>query len=161
MCITNSNEHEEMIDEMIHCKIFYVTHIEAKVTEVNKAHWAMSKATSDGKLNSARQSPGVKIAHVLRKFLSSITNESSENMPDTSCIPCPDDDQRTNVGVEHLSSGRKNPSEEPFRFQQSDKPIVCEGWFSECQNWNVRENCRPTTFLKQSFSAVDSQVQKK
>ena len=55
----------------------------------------------------------------------------------------------------------KNPAEEPFRFQQSDHPIVCEGCFSECQNWNVRENCRPTIFLKQSFSTVDSRVHPK
>ena len=58
-----------MIDEMIQYKIFYVTHIEAIVTEVNKAHQAPRKAKSDGKLNSVRQSPGVKIAHVLKKFL--------------------------------------------------------------------------------------------
>ena len=52
----------------------------------------------------------------------------------------------------------ENPAEEPFRSQQSDHPIVCEGCISECQNWNMRENCRPTIFLKKSFSAVDSRV---
>ena len=67
--LTNTTGEEQMIDEMIQYKIFYVTHIEAKVTEVNKAHQATRTAKSDGKLNSVRQSPGVKIAHVLTKFL--------------------------------------------------------------------------------------------
>ena len=88
--LTNTSRDEQMIDKIIHCKIFCVKNIEAKVTEVNKAHQAMSKEKSDWKLNSARQSPGVKISHVLTKFLSIITNDSLENTPEKSSITCPD-----------------------------------------------------------------------
>ena len=72
--LTRRDGDEQMINEMVHCKIYSVKNSKAKVTEVNKAHRAMSKAKSDGKLNSARQNPGVRIAHILTKSLSSITN---------------------------------------------------------------------------------------
>ena len=80
----------KMIDEVIHYKISSVKNIETQVTEVNKAHQATSKGKSDEKPNSARQSHGVKIAHVLKEFWSSITGDSLENTPITSRIVCPD-----------------------------------------------------------------------
>ena len=86
-----------MIDELIFVKIYYVNNNEVTESKVNEVHREMSKANSDGKLRSAKQSVGAKIADVITEFLSSTHDQNLMNTRDTSPILCPGKASITNI----------------------------------------------------------------